>query len=148
MDFMNIIGMAPIHIIEDKKSFPEEGFIKVYEGDDPEFKFGFYKLKNDALDRVYAKVYYSFTVDGEIYNEYGDSHLETIYATWNLDFNAEGDNIVLDEIFKGDIDDVCDFLIDLSKILLSKFLILSCDNKPIGYIEYGKCYEYKARRIR
>lgn len=145
MSYMEILKKTPCYSIKNENEWKEEYFTKCFESKYKQFKIGFYALIDDESNiiDVFGKAYYNYTTLGEIYNEYGDSNLEKYLNTWNLNFNVYKDTIILDEIFD-EAECICEFLIDVSKIFKSNFLILSCDNKAVGYIENGECYRYEA----
>ncbi len=142
--YTKFIENSYVYALKNKESFKEEYFSTAFKCNSSELKYCFYKIENDE-NNIYGRVDYSYTIYGEVYDEFGESYTETHDFKCCIDFNIFGDTVYLSEVL-GREEEVWEFLKDLSKIFKSRFLVLGY-KEALGYIEKGEVFEYEARKL-
>lgn len=142
--YIDFIKNAYVYTLKDKEAFKQEYYSTAFKSNYSELKYCFYKVENDEKN-IYGRVDYSYTIDGEVYDEFGESYTETHDFKCCIDFNIFGDTVYLSEVL-GNEEEVWEFITDVSKIFGSRFLILGY-KEALGYIEKGEVFKYTANKL-
>ncbi|MFY8264475.1 hypothetical protein ACOT7R_16435 [Clostridium perfringens] len=141
MDYKSVLENVPFYKLERGTLPTEDMYTDVFNFD--RLAFCFYGYEDDF--EIYCKLRHRFKYYSEIYNEYGDSNMHSNTSEVILTFKANcDDRIEFDEIYDPTFQEIHDFIKELSAIFKVIYLFISVDNKAVGYIDSGECYEYEA----